>query len=373
MTSQPTTQSRSHDDTSGGSLAGSAWLGTPSPGLIGWAERGWIPDALVRLGIRRQLRERLRLEGVNDPTRLDVRQRELAAHCDASAVAVATIDANRQHYEVPAAFYDLVLGPHRKYSSAWFSAATDDLATAEATMLAKTCERAELKDGQRILELGCGWGSLTLWMAKAYPNANIVAVSNSNRQRSHILALAAQDGLKNIQVITADLTDFATADRFDRVVSVECFEHMRNHRELFRRIRTWLQPEGKVFIHVFTHRTASYLFEQEGDDDWMARHFFSGGMMPSDNWFVRLQDDLHLEEHWRVSGTHYARTAEAWLRNLDRHGSACRDIFIADGLSSQASKLQVNRWRIFFLACAELWGYSGGAEWLVSHYRFGAR
>jgi len=142
---------------------------------------------------------------------------------------------------------------------------------------------------------------------------------------------------------------------------------------LFRRIRTWLRPQGKVFIHVFTHRTASYLFEQEGDDDWMARHFFSGGMMPSDNWFVRLQDDLHLEEHWRVSGTHYARTAEAWLRNLDRHRSACRDIFIADGLSSQASKLQVNRWRIFFLACAELWGYSGGAEWLVSHYRFGAR
>lgn len=357
----------------GGSLTGSAWLGTPSPGAIGWAERGLIPDAVVRWGIRRLLRDRLREEGVDEPDRLDRRQRQLFAACIASPVAVRTGDANRQHYEVPAGFYDLVLGPHRKYSSCWFERGDEDLATAEATMLALTCERAELADGQRILELGCGWGSLTVWMAKAYPQARITAVSNSSRQRTHILALAEAAGLKNIEVVTADLATFGTTIRFDRVVSVECLEHMRNHQELFRRIRSWLSPQGKVFIHVFTHRTVTYLFDDQGDDDWMARHFFAGGMMPADGWFLRFQDHLRLDEHWRVSGQHYVRTAEAWLRNIDARRRQCMAVFQADGLDAKAALLQVNRWRIFFLACAELWGYRGGAEWLVSHYRFSVR
>jgi cyclopropane-fatty-acyl-phospholipid synthase len=286
---------------------------------------------------------------------------------------VRTDDANRQHYEVPADFFEIVLGPYRKYSSAWFADGQDDLGKAEAAMLTMTCDRAELADGQHILELGCGWGSLTLFMAERYPRAHIVAVSNSHRQRTAILARAAAAGLTNVEVITADLVAFASDRRFDRVVSVECFEHMRNHRELFRRIRGWLHPDGCCFVHVFTHRSACYPFEDGGDEDWMARHFFAGGMMLSDEWFLRLQDDLVVDGHWRVSGHHYARTARHWLQRLDRHRSAVEAVFRADGLDARAARLQSNRWRIFFIACEELWGFAGGSEWHVSHYRFKAR
>lgn len=356
-----------------GSRPGSSWLGRPSPGLIGWAERGLVPDVLVRAGIRRLLRERLEEMAAGGTDAADRRQRDLRRDLASGPVAVATEAANRQHYEVPPAFFDLVLGPHRKYSSCLYPRGNETLGEAEAAMLALTCERAGLADGHHILELGCGWGSLTLWMAKAYPTARITGISNSAAQRESIMARAEQAGLHNVEIMTADLAHFQTAARFDRVVSVECLEHMRNHRELFRRIASWLKPEGRCFIHVFTHRNQTYLFEDHSDDDWMSRHFFTGGMMPADDHFLHLQDHLRIEEHWRVSGTHYQRTAEHWLDNLDARRRECVAILEADGLDPAAARLQVSRWRIFFLACAELWGFDRGNEWLVSHYRFASR
>lgn len=353
-----------------GSRPGSSWLGRPSPGPIGWAERGLVPDVLVRAGIRGLLRQRLRDLAAGGVDAADRRQHDLRNDLWTGPVAVATEAANRQHYEVPPAFFDLVLGPHRKYSSCLYRRGDETLGEAEAAMLDLTCQRADLKDGQTILELGCGWGSLTLWMAKAYPKARITAVSNSAAQRSAILARASGQGLTNIEVITADLAHFRTAARFDRVVSVECLEHFRNHRELFRRISAWLTDQGRCFIHVFTHRDQTYLFEDQGDGDWMSRHFFTGGMMPADAHFLHLQEHLRLEEHWRVSGRHYRQTAEHWLENLDARREACIAALEADGLDRASARLQVSRWRIFFMACAELWGFARGEEWLVSHYRF---
>lgn len=369
-TTSPVQQASSRQQQPAGSLASSAWIGQPSPGGIGWAEQGWVPEWLIRRGIRSLLRDRLAEEQVDDIDACTLRQQALMKTLLTAPIAVETEAANHQHYEVPAAFYNVVLGPHRKYSSCYFAKGVTDLGQAEADMLALTCERADLHNGQAILEIGCGWGSLTLFMAAAYPQATITAVSNSHRQREFICAEAQRRGLSNIHVITANIIDFAPKNMFDRIVSVECFEHMRNHKVLFARLATWLRDEGRVFVHVFTHRTVTYLFEDKGDDDWMSRHFFSGGIMPSDSYFLHLQDDVRCEQHWQVSGLHYAKTAEAWLERINAHKRDVQDIFIADGLGPQAAKLQMNRWRIFFIACAELWGFRKGSEWMVSHYRF---
>ena len=344
----------------------------PDGGVIGLAERGLVPDWLIRLGIRRLLRDRLRDEQVGDVEAEGARQQALIDAWSTGPLAVETAAANSQHYEVPAGLFTAALGPRLKYSSCLYQAG-DSLAQAEERMLALTCERAGLADGQEILELGCGWGSLSLWMAAQYPRARIVGVSNSHRQREFIMARAAEQGLTNLEIITADLRSFATVRRFDRAVSVECFEHLRNHHELFRRIAGWLKPGGTLFVHVFVHRTATYPFADQGEDDWMSRHFFTGGVMPSDALFWRYQQHLTLSEHWRVSGRHYAQTAEHWLVNLDRNRTAALTALRTDGLSESEARLQVNRWRIFFLACAELWGYRGGNEWFVAHYRFARR
>jgi cyclopropane-fatty-acyl-phospholipid synthase len=285
-------------------------------------------------------------------------ERPIAEHTDA---------ANAQHYEVPAAFFLNCLGPQLKYSCALYRAPGDSLAEAEEHALAETAAHADLKDGQRILELGCGWGSLSLWMAKAFPNARITAVSNSSSQRAFILARAQERGLGNLDVITCDMNDFDAPGEFDRVVSVEMFEHMANWRALLGRVKGWLKPEGRLFIHVFTHRTAPYRFDVDDEADWIAKHFFSGGVMPSHGLIRQFPDLFELEADWRWNGAHYQKTALDWLELYDRNLPRIRPV-LAEVYGAQAT-LWHRRWRLFFLATAGLFGHRGGEEWGVSHYR----
>lgn len=337
-----------------------------SPG-IALAERGYLPDALVRAGIRALLAERLRSEAAGG----EARQAAFRAALAAGPVAHAPEKANEQHYELPSAFMELALGPRMKYSSCFYETGSETLAQAEEAMLALTAERAGLADGQDILELGCGWGSLTLWMAERYSKARITAVSNSAPQREHILARAAERGLANVTVLTADMNDFAAPGRYDRAVSVEMFEHMRNYPELLRRVASWLRPGGKLFVHIFCHKAYAYPFADEGADDWMARHFFTGGCMPSEGLLLGYQEHLAHEKMWIVDGRHYEKTSNDWLDSLDRRRAdaleALRPVYGAD------AALWLQRWRIFYMSCAELFGYRGGSEWRVAHYLFGAR
>ena len=339
---------------------------------IAWVEAGRVPDALVRLGIRQLCRRRLELIATADCEAVATARQAFVAEMAAGPVAPVPEQANAQHYEVPAAFFAAVLGPRRKYSCCHFPPGVNDLAAAEDAALALTCERAGIADGQEILELGCGWGSLTLWLAEHYPAARITAVSNSHSQRQHIEARAAERGLKNLQIITADMNDFTTRERFDRVVSVEMFEHMRNWGLLFQRVASWLQPEGRFFMHVFCHRDRPYPFEDQGEDDWMSRHFFTGGIMPSDDLPLRFQDHLRLVDQWRWSGRHYERTANAWLANLDARREELMPV-LADCYGADQASLWFQRWRLFFLAVAETFGFDEGQTWWVSHYLFAPR
>jgi cyclopropane-fatty-acyl-phospholipid synthase len=291
-----------------------------------------------------------------------------------SPIALVPELANAQHYEVPAEFFQLCLGKHRKYSSCFWLPDTRTLDEAEANALKLSCEHADLANGQQVLELGCGWGSLTLWMAEHYPQSNITAVSNSNSQREYIQATAKARGLHNIQVITCDMNTFNPADhgiqhQFNRVVSVEMFEHMRNHQLLYKKVHDWLMPGGKFFMHIFVHRSTPYAFEVQGEDDWMSQFFFSGGMMPSDDLPLHFQQHLKLKQRWRWDGTHYEKTANAWLDNMDLHKDKITPILESTYGAENAEQWR-NRWRIFYMACAELFGYRHGQEWWVTHYQF---
>lgn len=335
--------------------------------LISAAERGWMPDALIRLGIRRLLSQRL--HGLANASRDSAGSAAANLACELAdgPLAVETDAANEQHYEVPAEFFEQALGPRLKYSCCLFDRPGLTLAEAEEAMLRETCQRAEIADGMQILELGCGWGSLSLWMAEQFRESNILAISNSASQRAFITSKVQQQGLRNLQVITADMRQFETNQQFDRVVSVEMFEHMRNYDLLFQRIADWLNPGGKLFAHIFCHRDTPYLFETAGPSDWMARHFFTGGTMPSDDLFDHFDRDLSIERRWRVNGRHYWQTCEAWLENLDRNRPIVVRRFERD-LDPAAARRWLQRWRIFFMACAELFRHGGGNQWFVAHY-----
>lgn len=334
---------------------------------IAAVESGLIPDALVRSGIRMLIRSRLRDLERGGVEAQQERLESWIASMAASPIAATPEAANAQHYEVPAEFFQAVLGAHLKYSAALWEPGTDDLDAAEAAMLALTARRADLRDGQRILELGCGWGSLTLDMAATLPAARILAVSNSLSQADFIRRRCRERGLANVEVVTADINAFEPRRVFDRIVSVEMFEHVRNWRALLARVAGWLVPDGLLFVHVFCHGRHAYPVEVEGADDWMGRHFFTGGHFPSDGLLARHQDHLRLERQWRVSGTHYQRTAEAWLENLDRN-RARAEAALAAGNGPEHARLWLRRWRVFFMACAELFGYRDGGEWWVCHH-----
>jgi cyclopropane-fatty-acyl-phospholipid synthase len=341
-----------------------------SRGLLGWAERGLLPDALIRYGIRRLCAARLREERTGGVEGQAARFEERIELLRQSPIAIHTDAANAQHYELPPAFFESCLGARLKYSCAYYPHGDETLDRAEEAMLELYVERAQLTDGQRILELGCGWGSLTLFMAERFPNARIEAVSNSRPQREFIEARCAARGLRNVTVRTADVNRLEfSAGAYDRCVSVEMFEHVRNYRALLGRIAASLAPGGKLFVHIFAHRTLLYPFETEGKDDWMGRNFFTGGLMPSAETLLRFQEELELEARWLLDGSHYQRTAEHWLANHDAHRetilAALREAYGAAGAA-----LWNQRWRMFFMACAELFGYAGGQEWLVAHYRF---
>jgi cyclopropane-fatty-acyl-phospholipid synthase len=334
--------------------------------IIGTAERVPLPDAIIRAAIHRLCSR--------TATRLATGNAEsdswFADEMAARAIAEHTEEANAQHYEVPAAFFAHVLGPNRKYSSCFYKEPATTLREAEEEALRQTVRHADLAAGQSILELGCGWGSLSLSMARQFPNSQVTAVSNSSSQREYIEGKAAQRGLNNLRVITSDMNVFDPKLQFDRIVSVEMFEHIMNWRELLTRARSWLEPDGRFFLHIFTHRSGAYLFDRADGEDWIAQHFFTGGVMPSHHLIRQYADLFDVEKEWRWSGTHYRRTAQDWLANFDSHRdeieAILRDVYGND------TALWMRRWRWFFLATAGLFGYADGSEWGVSHYRMKA-
>lgn len=335
---------------------------------LDFAERGLIPSPLVRYGIRRLCRRGLQQRDAGNCEANQHALRRFLVLLKSSPVALSVEKANEQHYEVPPEFFELVLGQHRKYSCCLWNEGVTTLEAAEAAALQVTCERANIQNGMDILELGCGWGSLTLWMAAKYPASRITAVSNSHLQRETITRLARERGLENVTVITSDMNQFQATGHFDRIVSIEMFEHMRNYEVLLARIAGWLKPAGLLFVHIFTHRERAYPFETD-NNDWMAKHFFTGGIMPSHDLLLHFQRDLHIVDCWKWSGTHYQKTSDAWLANLDHQRHQVMPILVQTYGEQQAARW-FHRWRLFFLACAEMFGYAHGEEWGVSHYLF---
>ena len=337
--------------------------------LINLAEKGFLPDLLIRLGIKRLCGQRLSETNTLGLEALENSHQQWIDLLTESPVAIVPEKANEQHYEVPPKFFELVLGANLKYSSGYWSKEVFSLDESELEMLKITCERAGLVDGQDILELGCGWGSLTCFMAQKFPNSKITAVSNSKDQRNFIQQKNDKLNLQNIKIFTADMNDFSTDEKFDRVISIEMFEHMRNYDELLKRIDGWLKQNGKLFVHIFSHKEVAYPFEDKGDGDWMAREFFSGGQMPSHRLLMSFPDRMKIEKDWRVSGTHYEKTSLAWLRKMDTNKIEVLELFKTTYGEKDASEW-FQRWRIFFMSCEVLFGFNEGSEWGVSHYLF---
>lgn len=345
--------------------------------VIDLCERGYFPDILARAGMRSLMKRRLVDEANHDGEVRSQRFNRFLDELRASPIAVETKAANEQHYEVPAEFFHLHLGPRLKYSCCLYPTGRETLAQAGEAMLSLYAERAGLRDGMRILDLGCGWGSLSLWLAEKYPNSRIVGLSNSHGQREFIQQRAAERGFGNLTVVTGNVVDFdfpaqGVTAQFDRVMSIEMFEHMKNYGLLLAKIARWLKPEGRLFVHIFVHKLLAYHFEVQGQSDWMSQHFFTGGTMPSENLLLNFQDDLCLERQWWVDGRHYEKTSNHWLQGMDAQKGAIMKVFRA-GYGEEQAAIWFQRWRMFYMAVAELFGYADGNEWGVAHYLFAPR
>jgi cyclopropane-fatty-acyl-phospholipid synthase len=335
-------------------------------------EKNLIPDFLIRMGIRTLLAKRLTDEEQGSLEANQLKLMQYVENLKKSPIAIHTASANEQHYEVPTEFYKYIMGKRMKYSSGLWPEGVNDIDASEEAMLSLSCQRARLKDGMEVLDLGCGWGSLTLYIAENYPKCKITGVSNSRTQKEYIDSVCKQKGFTNVQIITQDMNDFTIDKKFDRLMSVEMLEHMKNYEKLFERFSTFMKPDALFFVHIFTHTKYAYHFEVKDESDWMSKYFFTGGMMPSDNLLLYFQKHISIVDHWVVNGSHYNRTSEAWLSNMDKHKKEILPIFENTYGKENATKWWVY-WRIFFMACAELWGYNSGEEWIVSHYLFQRR
>ncbi len=332
-------------------------------------EQNLLPDFVIRSYIRKLCYDRLRQENKGTSEKQAAHFKDLLQKISTGPIAVDTIKANEQHYELPTTFFQLALGKNLKYSSCFWDSSTKNLDEAEDKMLSLYCERAEIKDGHKILELGCGWGSLSLYIAKKFPNSSITAVSNSKTQKIFIDQQAIERGIKNLTVITANINEFTINETFDRIVSIEMFEHMRNYKALFQKVAGLMKPDAKLFVHIFCHKEYSYLFEVIDETDWMAKYFFSGGIMPGKNLFHEFSDHIQITKQWDVDGTHYEKTSLAWLQNMDKHKKEIMPIMESTYGKENAVKWWAY-WRVFFMSCEELFGLKNGQEWLVGHYLF---
>ena len=352
---------------------------------IDLVERGLVPDVLTRFVMRQLMAQRLREEANDDGEERSRRFNQFLESLRASPIAIETKAANVQHYEVPAEFFHLHLGPRLKYSSAYYPNGNETLAEAEEKMFRLYAERAQLQDGMRILDLGCGWGSLSLWLAERYPNSQIVGLSNSHGQREFIMKRAAERKLNNVQIRTGNIVEFefdaGTAGAgvsaslgagFDRVMSIEMFEHMKNYGLLLKKVSRWMKPDAKLFIHIFVHKLLAYHFEVRDASDWMTQYFFLGGTMPSENLLLNFQDDVKLETQWWVDGRHYEKTSNHWLAGMDAARDQILPLF-RTAYGEQDAERWFNRWRMFYMAVAEFFGYAKGNEWGVAHYLFTRR
>lgn len=332
-------------------------------------ERNLLPDAVVRRLTRLLLASRLRLGYLPSADLQLASLLDFKRSLEDMPIAVETDKANSQHYELPTSFFKLVLGKNLKYSCCYFQDKSSTLEDAENAMLGLYCERAQVKDGQSILDLGCGWGSLSIYIAKKYPNCCITGICNSITQKSHIEEQCRDLQLSNVKIIVADIGKFEMEASFDRVISIEMFEHMKNYKELLKKISKWMKQDSLLFVHHFCHKTFPYHFEDKNEDDWITRYFFAGGTMPSANLLLYFQDDVTVVNHWLVNGMHYARTSEEWLRRMDQNLASIRPIFETTYGKDSATKW-IAYWRTFFIAVAELFGYSNGEEWMIALYLF---